>query len=669
MVVGLLLFEVHAIIYCKFTARCAVTLERSGMEETPVKKKILCIDDTPNVRLLVKRLLSHRYTVLEAENGLVGIDLAAETRPDLVFVDLHMPYLSGYEVATRLKTLLPNTPVIALTADVSANVRERALASGCDGYLSKPIDPDDFQERMEAYLGGEREELQDDSYRAEYQGMVVQRLEEKVRELTRALDENTRLNRQNQELLLKSQRRARLLEAAARVSRNITSILDLDALLNATVNIICDEFEFYYAGVFLVDAAGEWAVLRAGRGAAGAQLLAQGHRLQIAGPSMIGAAISRRQARIALDVGEEQAHFRNPLLPLTRSEMALPLLVGSGAIGAVTVQSTEERAFSEDDVTALQTMADQLAIAINNAQLLHDLEEAHAALVRSKTYEAIALATGEAIHWVGNKAAPIPGSIARIKEDLARYIVAANALLEVAPAEVQAHKYAALLRAAAEQLAAQGFELEALRAVLDRLSPRQLQRALTVDSIFEDLAIIEGSGQAILNIKEDLIGPARQRRVQVFPLDALLRETVASMGIPADIVVYEFAADAPPVEADRAQLGRVFNNLIKNALEAMDGRPVKLLRLAVRRAEDPRFVVIDVADSGVGIPPDQLDKVWMAFYTTKGDRGGTGLGLPGCAQIVGELGGKITLQSEVGVGTTFSVRLPVADIASPEIRA
>lgn len=638
------------------------------MEETSVKKKILCIDDTPNVRLLIKRLLSHRYTVLEAENGLVGIDLAAETRPDLVFVDLHMPYLSGYEVATRLKTLLPNTPVIALTADVSAHVRERALASGCDGYLSKPIDPDDFQERMEAYLGGEREELQDDSYRAEYQGLVVQRLEEKVRELTQALDENTRLNRQNQELLLKSQRRARLLEAAARVSRNITSILDLDALLNATVNIICDEFEFYYAGVFLVDAAGEWAVLRAGRGAAGAQLLAQGHRLQIAGPSMIGAAISRRQARIALDVGEEKTHFRNPLLPLTRSEMALPLLVGNGAIGAVTVQSTEERAFTEDDITALQTMADQLAIAINNAQLLHDLEEAHAALVRSKTYEAIALATGEAIHWVGNKAAPIPGSIARIKEDLARYIVAANALLEIAPAEAQTHRYAALLRAAAEQLAAQGFELEALRAALDRLSPRQLQRALTVDSIFEDLAIIEGSGQAILNIKEDLIGPARQRRVQVFPLDVLLRETVASMGIPADIVTYEFAADAPPVEADRAQLGRVFNNLIKNALEAMDGRPVKLLRLAVRRAEDPRFVVIDVADTGVGIPPDQLDKVWMAFYTTKGDRGGTGLGLPGCAQIVGELGGKITLESEVGVGTTFSVRLPAAAV-SPEIGA
>lgn len=631
------------------------------MEDSGSKKKILCIDDTPTVRLLVKRLLSHRYAVFEAENGLEGIDMAADLRPDLVFVDLHMPYLNGYEVATRLKTLLPKTPVIALTADVSANVRERALASGCDGYLSKPIDPDEFQERAEAFLGGEKEELQDDSYRAEYQGLVAQRLEQKVRELTQALEENTHLSRQNQELLVKSQRRARLLEAAARVSQSITSILDLNALLNATVNIICEEFGFYYAGVFLIDDAGEFAVLYAGHGEAGAQLLAQGHRLPLASASMIGSAIQSRQARIALDVGEDKDHFRNPLLPLTRSEMALPLLVGDAATGALTVQSTEERAFSEDDITALQTMADQLAIAIKNARLLLDLEEAHAALLRSKTYEAIALATGEAIHWVGNKAAPIPGSVARIKEDLTRYILAANALLEGAPAELQEHKYGALFRDAAEQLAAQAVELEAVRHTLDALSARQLRRALSVDSIFEDLGIIEGSARSILNIKEDLIGPARQRHVQAFSLSKLLKDTVTSMGIPADIVDFDFAEDVPPIQADPVQLERVFINLIKNAMEAMEHVPVKRLRLSVRRAEEPRMVIAAVADAGVGIPPEQLDKVWMAFYTTKGGRGGTGLGLPACAQIIGELGGKITVASTLGVGTTFSVSLPVTE--------
>jgi CheY-like chemotaxis protein len=128
-------------------------------------KKILCIDDTAHVRQLVQRLLSADYAILEADDGLQGIDLAEAERPDLVLVDLHMPGLTGYEVATRIKTILPGSPVIALSADATDHVRERALASGCDGYLSKPIDPDRFVERVEAYLSGEREFLEDDSFR------------------------------------------------------------------------------------------------------------------------------------------------------------------------------------------------------------------------------------------------------------------------------------------------------------------------------------------------------------------------------------------------------------------------------------------------------------------------------------------------------------------------
>ena len=98
--------------------------------------------------------------------------------------------------------------------------------------------------------------------------------------------------------------------------------------------------------------------------------------------------------------------------------MALPLSAGNEVIGALTVQSVEEAAFSAGDATALQAMADQLTVAINNARLLQKLESAHKELVQAKTFEAIATATGEAIHWVGNKAAPIPGSVARITEEV-----------------------------------------------------------------------------------------------------------------------------------------------------------------------------------------------------------------------------------------------------------
>jgi signal transduction histidine kinase/CheY-like chemotaxis protein len=630
-------------------------------------KKILCIDDTVHIRQLVQRLLSADYTILEADDGLQGIDLAEVERPDLVLVDLHMPGLTGYEVATRIKSILPGSPVIALTADATDHVRERALASGCDGYLSKPIDPDEFVEQVEAYLSGEREFLEDDRFRQVYQRTLVARLEQNVRELTEALDLNAKLNAENVQLLGKAQRQAGLLEAGARVSRSITSILDLELLLSATVDVICGEFGFYYAGVFLVsEEAGRWAVLRAGRGEAGRKLMAAEHKLQVGGDSMVGLAIAQRRALIASDVDQESVYFQNPRLPDTRSEMALPLILGAAeggvrAIGALTVQSTEEAAFGDDDVAALQIVADQLAVAIGNARALVDLEKTHQELARTRTYEAIANATGEAIHWVGNKAAPIPGSVARISEDVVRYLCMANALLAQASPKLRERDFAQLLAQASEEMEGLGFRLDEVQTEMEAQSLDRLRRVLSFASIHEDLHIIESSARAILNIKEDLIGPARQRENQVVLLPELLEDVIAAMGIPEEVVRTLFAPDLLPVWADPAQLGRVFVNLIKNALEAMEDLADKKLFVWARQADEPGYVVIDVIDNGVGIPPKDIDKVWMAFYTTKGDRGGTGLGLPACAQIVGQLNGRITMESEVGLGTTFSVFLPAVE--------
>ncbi|MBN1935753.1 MAG: response regulator, partial [Anaerolineae bacterium] len=466
-----------------------------------IRPKILYIDDTPAARMLVRRLLVQDYDLEEASDGLGGIELARQVRPDLVLVDLHMPQLNGYEVATRIKSLLPNTPVIALTADVTAHVRERVLASGCDGYISKPLNPDTFVEQVQCYLGGEHEVLQDDSFRREYQQRLVARLEDKVRELTQALDENAELNAQNLVLLRNAERRARLLEAGARVGRSITSILNLDELFGAIVDTLVGEFDLYYAGVFLLNDAGEMAVLRAGSGESGQKMLEKGHNLRVGGQSMIGTATASGQARIAPDVSQDPAHAPNPLLPLTRAEIALPLKIGKQVIGALDVQSTRVGDFSEDDLTTLQIMADQLAIAINNAQLLARLEAAHKELVRTKTYEAIATATGEAIHWVGNKAAPIPGSVARIREDVSRYLYLATLLLEQAPSDLREHKYARLLAQALQEIAGQGINVHEFRAELEAQPLERLQRILSVESIFEDLEIVRGSAQAILSIK------------------------------------------------------------------------------------------------------------------------------------------------------------------------
>jgi GAF domain-containing protein len=176
--------------------------------------------------------------------------------------------------------------------------------------------------------------------------------------------------------------RAVQLATAAEVSRAATSVLNPDELMRQTVDLIRDRFGFYYVGLFLLDQSRRWAVLRAGTGEAGRQMLEAGHRLQVGGESMVGWCTTNLQARLALDVGEEAVRFDNPLLPETRSEMALPLISRGQVIGALNVQSTEVAAFSDEDIAVLQTMADHLAVTIDNARLFREvqasLEEAQA---------------------------------------------------------------------------------------------------------------------------------------------------------------------------------------------------------------------------------------------------------------------------------------------------
>lgn len=175
---------------------------------------------------------------------------------------------------------------------------------------------------------------------------------------------------ENQRLVSDTRRRAARLSAAAEVSAAATSITDLETLLSEAVTLIQDRFELYYAGLFLVDQNRQWAVLVAGTGEAGRVMLARGHRLEVGGQSMIGACVASGEARITFDAALEAVRRENPLLPATRSELALPLRSRGEVIGAMTIQDTHPGAFTEEDITTLQTMADQLANAIENARLL-----------------------------------------------------------------------------------------------------------------------------------------------------------------------------------------------------------------------------------------------------------------------------------------------------------
>lgn len=173
-------------------------------------------------------------------------------------------------------------------------------------------------------------------------------------------------------LLRELQQRSMQLLASSEVARAATQILDYQELIERCVNLIREHFGFYYAAIFLIDNAGEWAILRAATGEGGKQLLEIGHKLGVGSQSMVGWVTANNAPRIALDVGEEAIRFDNPYLPKTRAEMALPLRVRGDVIGALDVQSTSVNAFTEDDIQTIQMMADQVAIAIDNARLFSE---------------------------------------------------------------------------------------------------------------------------------------------------------------------------------------------------------------------------------------------------------------------------------------------------------
>jgi GAF domain-containing protein/HAMP domain-containing protein len=179
------------------------------------------------------------------------------------------------------------------------------------------------------------------------------------------------------------QERTEQLRSTIEVGQAASRTLEPNELITKVVNLITERFGYYYAAIFLTDSTGHWAELKDATGTAGQILKSRGHRLEIGGKSMVSAAIVKREAQIALDVGAAPVRFENPLLPQTRSEIALPLMVGDHVLGALDVQSIQEAAFDEDDIQTLQGMANQVAVALENARLFqeiqHSLEELRAA--------------------------------------------------------------------------------------------------------------------------------------------------------------------------------------------------------------------------------------------------------------------------------------------------
>ncbi len=170
-------------------------------------------------------------------------------------------------------------------------------------------------------------------------------------------------------------RHSQYLEAAGAVAREAAAVLNVDLLLSQVAALVSERFGFHHTGIFILDPAREWAVLQAASSDGGRRMLARRHQLKVGQTGIVGMTAALGKPHIALDVGTDAVFFDNPDLPDTRSEAALPLRARGEIIGVLDVQSAEPAAFSQEDVAVLQTLADQVAVAIDNARLFRQAEQ------------------------------------------------------------------------------------------------------------------------------------------------------------------------------------------------------------------------------------------------------------------------------------------------------
>lgn len=399
------------------------------------------------------------------------------------------------------------------------------------------------------------------------------------------------------------QRRAIQMEASLEVGQAVTSILDPDRLLQQVVRVVRNRFVYSYAAVYTVDEDGRHLLLRAHDGEAD-PFAGQRISCELAGP--VGRAFRERtpvvESRpIAVKIG--------PAARYTRSEAALPLCLGEQTLGVLDVQSTEEEGFDQDDVSALQNVAAQITIALENArayavelEAVKQLRE----LDRSKR------------HFLANMSHELRTPLNNII----------------------------------------GFSRLMLKGIEGTLTEQQQQ----------DLQIIYQDGMHLLGLINDLLDIS-QIEAGLMELDFQevdLAELIRSVMATASALVrdkeielrQEIAADLPKVEADMARIRQVLVHLLANAAKFTDQGTI-----TVRAWPADETVYVSVSDTGIGILPEDRERIFQQFdqgsLPDGHRRNGAGLGLALCKEFVEMHGGCIQVESEVGKGSTFTFSLPL----------
>ncbi|MBI5354278.1 MAG: GAF domain-containing protein [Chloroflexi bacterium] len=410
------------------------------------------------------------------------------------------------------------------------------------------------------------------------------------------------------------QKRNTYLSVSAEIGRLVTSTLDLNTIFSRTVNLVNEKFGFYHAAIFTVEETRFNAILREATGEAGAEMKRSNYSLQVNSKSIVGKVTIDGQPVVVNDVTDDPLHKFNPLLPETQAEAAIPLRIGTRVIGALDVQAKTTNAFSQDEIAVLQTLADQVAVAIDNAR---SFELSQQAVMEMR-------------------------EIDRLKNQFL-----AN----------MSHE----LRTPLNSII--GFSRVIIKGIDGPVTELQQQ----------DLTAIYNSGQHLLGLINDILDSAKidAGKMELAFDEVNISDVVNSVlstisGLVKDRPIQLkriIPASLPTVRADTIRVRQVLLNLLTNASKFTDEGDIVVEVSLTQGPSRRNEIKVSVTDTGPGISEQDQAKLFQAFSQVDDSptrkSGGTGLGLSICKQLITMHGGRIWVDSELGKGSTFSFTLPL----------